>query len=146
MRFRVFSDYDTSRVRFVSQSYNSSIYATFNFSFIIYVYRGIANFPPIPLPFSHPTGNYVIHYVIDYLPNFIPNSLSCFSEISDGAFIIRSLPSPVLGKAMTSRMEGSFSRIIIKRSNPQAMPPCGGEPDARAWSIWLKFFSILSGA
>ena len=41
-----------------------------------------------------------------------PNSLSCFSEISEGAFIMRSRPSPVLGKAMTSRILGSFWRSI----------------------------------
>jgi hypothetical protein len=39
-----------------------------------------------------------------------------------------------LGKAMTSRMEGSPQSSITRRSKPKAMPPWGGAPDSRASS------------
>jgi len=58
-----------------------------------------------------------------YFPNFIPSSRSCLSVTSEGESIMRSLPSPVFAKAMTSRIDDSFCKIETKRSSPQAIPP-----------------------
>ena len=43
-----------------------------------------------------------------YFTMRIPNSMSCSGVAVEGAAIMRSLPSPVFAKAMTSRMFGSF--------------------------------------
>lgn len=37
----------------------------------------------------------------------------------------------VLGKAMTSRMEGDPLSSMASRSRPSARPPCGGAPSCR---------------
>ncbi len=45
-----------------------------------------------------------------------------------GASLITSAAFPFLGKAMTSRILSSPANNIAKRSNPNAIPPCGGNP------------------
>src|SRR5262245_30861112 len=45
-----------------------------------------------------------------------------------GASVIKSAPLAVFGKAITSRMLGVLQRMALSRSNPSAMPPCGGAP------------------
>jgi len=62
-------------------------------------------------------------------------SLSDFSGSGDGAPIIKSRALPSLGKAITSRMFGSFCKIARTRSMPSAIPPCGGAPNSNAWSM-----------
>src|SRR5207237_193203 len=58
----------------------------------------------------------------------IPNSSSCFGSTGDGAPAIRSCARAVLGKAITSRSDSARAMTIQMRSNPRAMPPCGGAP------------------
>jgi hypothetical protein len=55
-------------------------------------------------------------------------SSTFLSDKSDGAPNNKSSLVPVFGKAITSRIDAFFSKIIIKRSIPQAIPPCGGAP------------------
>ena len=45
------------------------------------------------------------------------------SDTSEGASIIKSRLSPVLGKAITSRIFGSLNKIAKNLSNPGAIPP-----------------------
>src|SRR5438445_509639 len=56
------------------------------------------------------------------------------SDQGDGASVIRHAARCVFGNAMTSRMESAPARSITSRSNPMAMPPCGGAPNDRASS------------
>src|SRR3989344_5793245 len=60
---------------------------------------------------------------------------------TDGAPIIKSRPSPVFGKAITSRIFGSSNKMLSNRSRPQAIPPWGGAPKLNALSIWPKLSS-----
>ncbi len=57
-----------------------------------------------------------------------PASLRCAAVITVGAPVSGSPPPPVLGKAMTSRIESAPVTIAAMRSIPKAMPPCGGGP------------------
>src|SRR3989344_3740674 len=79
-----------------------------------------------------------------FLSSLMPSSFNCFSVIGAGEPIIKSRPSPVFGKAMTSRIFGSFCRIITMRSMPGAKPPCGGAPKVKASSICPNFFCCSS--
>ena len=45
-----------------------------------------------------------------------------------GAPVSGSRPDAALGKAITSRMVGAPARSMHTRSQPNAMPPCGGGP------------------
>ena len=55
-------------------------------------------------------------------------SSTFLSDKSDGAPNNKSSLEPVFGKAITSLMDAFFSKIIINRSIPHAIPPCGGAP------------------
>src|SRR5204862_345303 len=58
----------------------------------------------------------------------IDKSRSCRADTRDGASVMRHVPLAVFGKAITSRMLGVPHKIAIRRSNPSAIPPCGGAP------------------
>src|SRR5699024_6123883 len=61
-----------------------------------------------------------------------PASLRCSGVIGAGACVSGSEPPPDLGKAMTSRMDSDLVRSAMMRSQPNAIPPCGGAPNANA--------------
>ena len=61
-------------------------------------------------------------------------SRSWRSSIGLGLPHIRSAPLWVLGNAMTSRIDDAPARSMQVRSQPIAMPPCGGGPKAKASS------------
>ena len=63
-----------------------------------------------------------------------PRSFNCRLSTGAGAPVIRSRPLWFLGKAITSRMFVVPASIMVKRSKPRAMPPCGGAPNLRASS------------
>ena len=82
-------------------------------------------------------------HIFDFFTSvFRKSSFSCFFETKDGASIIRSLPSPVLGKAIISLMLDSFCIIITNLSRPKAIPPCGGSPYLKIWRKCPKFSFI----
>src|SRR5690554_4370994 len=56
------------------------------------------------------------------------NSFSCAGSTVEGAPDMRQEAEAVFGKAMTSRSEVAPTKIMTSRSNPKAMPPCGGVP------------------
>src|SRR5580693_5743566 len=64
--------------------------------------------------------------------NRIESSCSCLSSIVPGASSITSRPLLFLGNAIKSRMLSLPPRIAQSRSNPKAMPPCGGAPYSKA--------------
>jgi hypothetical protein len=68
------------------------------------------------------------------------SSCSCFSSIVEGASSITSRPLLFLGKAMKSRILSLPPRIAQSRSNPKAIPPCGGAPRPAAGG------SVLAGS
>ena len=59
--------------------------------------------------------------------------MSTSSELLEGDLKTGSNPDPVFGKAITSLILLVSHRIAINRSNPKAIPPCGGAPNLRAW-------------
>ena len=72
----------------------------------------------------------------------------CFLELTfvDGAGAphIRSAPLCVLGNAITSRMLLMPRRIMISRSTPSAIPPCGGAPNLQGIEQEAEF-QLLGG-
>jgi hypothetical protein len=64
---------------------------------------------------------------------FNPYPLSTSAELFDGDLKTGSNPDPVFGKAITSLILLVSHRMAINRSNPRAIPPCGGAPNLRAW-------------
>src|SRR6185503_19854944 len=66
-------------------------------------------------------------------PDFSTVTLMCKSLRSsegttDGAPSNNARAAVVLGNAMTSRSEPALASCMAMRSNPNAMPPCGGAP------------------
>src|SRR6476620_1257982 len=61
-----------------------------------------------------------------------PASLRCSGVIGAGAAVSGSKPPPDFGKAMTSRIDSEPARRATMRSQPNAIPPCGGAPNAKA--------------
>src|SRR5215210_6045495 len=57
-----------------------------------------------------------------------PASLRCSGVMGAGAAVSGSNPPPDLGKAMTSRIDSVPASRATIRSQPKAMPPCGGAP------------------
>jgi hypothetical protein len=57
-----------------------------------------------------------------------PASLRCSGVIGAGASVSGSTPPPDFGNAITSRMESVRDNSAQIRSQPNAMPPCGGGP------------------
>ena len=57
-----------------------------------------------------------------------PASFRCWAVIGAGASVSGSTPPPDLGKAITSRIESVPDSRAQMRSQPKAMPPCGGGP------------------
>src|SRR5262249_60055934 len=57
-----------------------------------------------------------------------PNSFNCRRSTGPGAPVIRSRACLFFGKAIVSRMFVVPERIIVNRSRPSAIPPCGGAP------------------
>ena len=96
-------------------------------------YRSIIAFMPLSIVLF--LGGFTFGFFI----TTILTSLSCSLFISLGAPIIKSSASPVFGKAITSRIDGSFCKIATKRSIPKAIPPCGGAPYLNASIYHLKF-------
>jgi len=64
---------------------------------------------------------------------FNPYPLRTSSELLEGDLKTGSNPDPVFGKAITSLILLVSHRMAINRSNPKAIPPCGGAPNLRAW-------------
>ena len=62
----------------------------------------------------------------------MPASLRWAGVIGVGAPVSGSAPLAALGKAMTSRMVSAPASSMITRSQPKAMPPCGGGPYLKA--------------
>src|SRR4029450_12031971 len=58
----------------------------------------------------------------------IPASLRCSAAIGAGASVSGSPPPPDFGKAITSRIESLPDKSAHIRSQPKAIPPCGGGP------------------
>jgi enterochelin esterase-like enzyme len=58
----------------------------------------------------------------------MPASFRCSGVMGAGAPVSGSYPPPVFGKAITSRMESLPDRSAAIRSQPKAIPPCGGAP------------------
>jgi hypothetical protein len=86
----------------------------------------------------------LLHYLSTSLPlyfsgffssliAFNPYPFSTSSELLEGDLKTGSNPDPVFGKAMTSLILLVSHRMAINRSNPRAIPPCGGAPNLRAW-------------
>ena len=63
---------------------------------------------------------------------FKASSLYCSSAIGLGASIIISRPWLFFGNAMKSRIEFTPFITAHRRSNPKAIPPCGGAPYSNA--------------
>jgi len=68
------------------------------------------------------------------LIDFRPYPLNTSSELFEGDLKTGSNPDPVFGKAITSLILFVSHSIAISRSNPSAIPPCGGAPNLSAWS------------
>ena len=64
----------------------------------------------------------------------MPASLRCAAVIGVGAPVSGSDPEAVFGKAITSRIVSAPASSMITRSQPKAMPPCGGGPNLNASS------------
>src|SRR5262249_37222673 len=75
----------------------------------------------------------------------IPSSATSSGGTSDGAPLIGSTPAWLFGNPIVSRRFDSPARTIIMRSIPNAMPPCGGAPIARASSRKPNFTRCSSG-
>ena len=73
-------------------------------------------------------------------------SRNCCSVTALGASISRSCPRCVFGNAITSRIWSTPAIIATSRSRPNAMPPCGGAPQASASSRKPNFLRCSSGA
>src|SRR5699024_5059599 len=72
-----------------------------------------------------------------------PASARWASVIGAGAWVSGSKPPPDFGKAMTSRIESTPASRDTMRSQPKAMPPCGGAPNLKA-SSRKPNFSVAS--
>ena len=57
-----------------------------------------------------------------------PASRRCSGVIGAGASVSGSTPPPDFGKAITSRIESLPDSSAQIRSQPNAIPPCGGAP------------------
>ncbi len=57
-----------------------------------------------------------------------PASLRCSGVIGVGAPVSGSKPEAAFGKAITSRIVSRPASSMTMRSQPNAMPPCGGGP------------------
>ncbi len=66
--------------------------------------------------------------------------------IGAGAWVSGSKPPPDFGNAMTSRIESVFASSATMRSQPKAMPPCGGAPKAKASSRKPNFSRAASSS
>ena len=64
----------------------------------------------------------------------MPASRRCSGVIGVGAPVSGSAPDAAFGKAMTSRIVSRPASSMISRSQPKAMPPCGGGPKRSASS------------
>ena len=64
----------------------------------------------------------------------MPASLRCAAVIGVGAPVSGSSPDAALGNAITSRIESRPASSMIRRSQPNAIPPCGGGPKRSASS------------
>src|SRR6185437_12745286 len=64
--------------------------------------------------------------------NCIDSSWSCISSMVLGASSMTSRPLLFLGNAIKSRILSLPPRIAHNRSNPKAIPPCGGAPYSKA--------------
>ena len=64
----------------------------------------------------------------------MPASLRWAGVIGVGAPVNGSAPEAAFGKAITSRIVSAPARSITTRSQPNAMPPCGGGPYLNASS------------
>src|SRR5699024_6432038 len=73
----------------------------------------------------------VIHNIYS-LTVFRFNSLICETANEEGASNITSLPILFFGKAIKSRILSLPPKIAQSRSNPKAIPPCGGAPYSKA--------------
>ena len=62
----------------------------------------------------------------------IPNSASCEPSTLLGASVSRSLALAVFGNAIVSRRFVEPDNNMTIRSNPKAIPPCGGVPYSNA--------------
>src|SRR6202022_4764572 len=62
----------------------------------------------------------------------IPDSLRCCGVMGEGASVSGSTPPPDFGNAMTSRIESVPASSATIRSQPNAIPPCGGAPKGKA--------------
>src|SRR5699024_823793 len=56
-----------------------------------------------------------------------PASLRCAAVIGAGAPVSGSYPPPDFGKAITSRIDSAPASSATIRSQPKAIPPCGGD-------------------
>ena len=72
------------------------------------------------------------HFLQSFYTVVIWSSLSCSVDIEDGVSIITSLPELFFGKAMKSLIESVPPIKEQRRSNPNAIPPCGGAPYSKA--------------
>ena len=66
--------------------------------------------------------------------------------IGAGAAVSGSKPPPDFGKAMTSRIESVPASSAAIRSQPNAMPPCGGAPNLKASSRKPNFSCASSSS
>src|SRR5690625_726016 len=66
--------------------------------------------------------------------SFKDKSFSCAVSTGPGASVNGSDAEAVFGKRMVSRKFVFPARSITSRSNPSAIPPCGGVPYSRACS------------
>ncbi len=64
----------------------------------------------------------------------MPASLRWTSVMGVGAPVSGSRPEAALGKAITSRMLAAPNSSMSVRSQPNAIPPCGGGPYLKASS------------
>lgn len=69
------------------------------------------------------------HIKLNYCVILIWYRLKVSLDTSDGAWLTGSFPSNDLGKAITSRILVVFSKTESNRSNPNAIPPWGGQPE-----------------
>ncbi len=58
----------------------------------------------------------------------MPASVRCWAVMGVGAPVSGSKPPRVFGKAITSRIESAPASSMQTRSQPNAIPPCGGGP------------------
>jgi hypothetical protein len=104
--------------------------------YIISRVKGVVVCFPILLPLylhSPPFELLHLHSFFSSLIAFKPYPLSTSSELLEGDLKTGSNPDPVFGKAMTSLILFVSHNMAINRSNPKAIPPCGGAPNLRAW-------------